>query len=109
MLGYFINTPDMRFITNNWIKEIWQAVNVKLCGKIVEEKWKGNFKDGKLKIDLSKKSIKKMRTAKTKEKTEGRDALIDKGKLTIGFASVVIETPVFVHFEFDNFTPHYLP
>jgi len=65
------------------------------------------MKDGKIKLNLKKVEIKKMRT-ETK-KVAGRDMLIDKGKLNIGFAKVGVEDPVFVHFEFDEFTPWYIP
>lgn len=101
------NKPDLRFICNNWITEKWQMVNIKCCGKVVNEAWKGQFKNGKLKIDLRKTTIKKMRTVTKKE--VGRDLLIDKGKLTINFDKVKIEEPVFVHFEFDEFKPWYIP
>lgn len=75
-------------------------MNIKCCGKVTEDKWSGQFKDGKLKINLRRNTIKKMRTVKKRE--VGRDLLIDKGILSINFDKVKIEDPVFVHFEFDD-------
>lgn len=101
------NKTDKRFICNNWITEKWQCVNIKCCGKVVQESWKADFKNGKLNLNLKKTSIKKIRT--TKKKEANRDLLIDKGILNIGFDRVKIEEPVFVHFEFAEFKPWYIP
>lgn len=122
------NKPDIRFISNNWITEKWQKVSILATGKVIQHKWKGKLRfdtdtdannidqDGvlvkvkkKMRISLNKEAnaIKKMRTADKGE--AGRDKLIDNFKLQMNFETVKIEAPVFVHFEFDDFKPWWIP
>jgi len=105
----YIKKLDKQFLSNNWITEKWQKTTILCTGKVVEEKWVGDFnsKNNSLKIKMKRNAIKKFRTANKGE--EGRDKLIDNAKIKINFANVEIETPCFVHFEFDNFQPWFIP
>lgn len=57
----------------------------------------------KLKIKKTVNEIKKIRTKTTNKE------FIEKGKIKLFVDTVKIETPLFVHFEFDEFRPWYIP
>lgn len=97
----------MEIMSNNWMTEKWQRVSILCTGKVVNEKWVGKMVNDKITIKLLRNGIRKMRTAAKGE--QGRDNLLDKAKISINFSNVEIEHPCFVHFEFDDFRPWFIP
>lgn len=100
--GYSAINKDNKRMNMDWIIEKWLPIRVEFKGSVKSDKLPGKFSLNAL---LKNKFSKDTEIIKLSTNITAEDFVLSNKKVTLIFDKVSVKTPLFIFWEFDEFTP----